>query len=170
MLETSYNYFIMKMKNLIIAGVLSGLAMNLIEYVIHGILMRSVYTEYALLGVMDTTGTKPLQWLHYPINFLLGFPLAYIYSIGFGYFKKKSTAVINLSFSVGIIFLSITSALYTFYNLGTLIPIVISIDKFLECLSAFVISSFFVTSDFLNENATFPKESTVLQKTLNLLT
>lgn len=131
----------MKPKQFIIAGIISGIAISALEYLIHGVLMTSYYAEYAQKGVMDTVG-KPFGFIHYALQMLLGFPIVYLYWLASKSLKRTlgNTALIGLL--AGVFCISITSALYTFYNLGAVIPVVITVDKLLECIVCCLIAHF----------------------------
>jgi hypothetical protein len=130
-------------KLILIAGVLSGAAISFTEYIIHGIFMHPVYAEWATKGVMEMTG-KPFGIIHYAFQSLLGFPMVYLYSLASRSLNRSFASTIVIGLLAGTFCLSITTALYTFYNLGTIIPLVISVDKLLECIICCVIASLFL--------------------------
>lgn len=130
-------------KKIIIAGIISGVVISGFEYLIFGILMKPVFTEYAAKGLMEIEG-KPFGAIHYGLQILLGFPVVYFYSIASKSFKRSPGSIIFIGLLAGVFCLSITTALYTFYNLGTIIPVVISIDKLIECILCCFIASLFI--------------------------
>lgn len=125
----------MSSKKVAIAAFMGGLLANLTEYLIHAVLMHDVYTEYAAKGIMAQE-SKPIEWIHYPLNFLVAIPVVVLYVISRSYYSNPNKALLATTLCTGTLYLGLTSALYAFYNLGTTIPVVISLDKLLECLLA----------------------------------
>jgi hypothetical protein len=120
-------------------GLVAGIAIAALEYVVHAIVLLPVYDEYAKLGVMATEA-KPWGWIHYLYQVLAGIPLVILYLAMARAFGRSVRTACVTGVLAGVMAVSISTALYAFYNLGVIIPLGITIDKLLEPVLAALIA------------------------------
>ncbi|MBN4049636.1 hypothetical protein JYT36_00245 [Bacteroidales bacterium AH-315-N07] len=121
---------------IILGGLVGGFAMIIIGFVVHAVLLEKYYMHFQEVGsVLKEPRAGLLGMIHFPVNVLVGIPLAALYALCRNHLGPGPKTALIVGSLVGLMGLSYATAMYTFNNFGVAIPLGIGIDNLLECVA-----------------------------------
>lgn len=125
----------------ILGGIAGGIVMLAIGFVIHAVLLEEYYVHFQSVGSVLAEPRPGIgSILMFPITILLGIPLAFLYVLSRKHLGAGPKTALIVGFLVGLMGLSVASTMYSFYNLGRMIPFGMGVDFMLECIAGTLIA------------------------------
>lgn len=123
---------------ILLGGTLAGIVTVFIGFAIHGGVLSSHYMYFQSTGsVLKEPRMMPLQML---TQVLSGIFLAMIYVAGRKHFGAGPKTAIVMGLLVGLVSLPGITAIYSFYNLGGMIPLMTLVGNILECIVGMLVA------------------------------
>lgn len=116
---------------IILGGIIGGIGMLIVGFLIHGLLLMDNYMFFAEQGSV-LSEPRELGWIHYPIMILLGIPIAMLYAMCRKQMGAGPKTALIVGFLVGIMGLGGAVPMYVYMNLGGMIPLATAVDVLLE--------------------------------------
>ena len=132
-MENKINY-----GRILLGGLVAGVVTVFIGFAIHGGLLGSHYEYFMKTGAMQPAPRMmPLQVF---TQVLSGIFLAMLYVAGRKQFGPGPKTAIMMGILVGLVSLPGTTALYSYYNVGGMIPLMTLVGNVLECTIGMLIA------------------------------
>ena len=123
---------------ILLGGLIAGIVTVFIGFVIHGVILESHYTYFQKTGaILATPRMMPLQIF---TQVLSGIFLAILYVAGRKHFGAGPKTAILMGILVGLVSLPGTTSLYSYYNVGGMIPLMTLTGNVLECTIGMLIA------------------------------
>lgn len=123
---------------ILLGGTIAGIVTVFIGFAIHGGILESHYMYFQTIGTaLKAPRMMPLQMLTQVVS---GIFLAMLYVAGRKHFGAGPKTAIIMGLLVGLVSLPGTTALYSFYNLGGMIPLMTLVGNILECTIGMLIA------------------------------
>jgi hypothetical protein len=108
------------LKRVLLGGLIAGIVLDLVGFLIHGVILNSHYVYFQKVGSMLTQARfMPLQII---FTVLCGFPMAFLYAIARTHLGPGPKCAIIVGLLIGLCTMGESMAVYSYYNLGAMIP------------------------------------------------
>jgi len=126
------------LNRVLLGGIIGGIALDLIGFLVHGVLLGSNYMYFQKTGaILAEPRLMPVQVL---LTVLSGIPLAFLYAYSRKHLGAGPKCAIIIGVLVGLMSASFTMALYSYYNVGRMIPMMTFVNNFVGYIVATLIA------------------------------
>jgi len=118
-----------------LGGFVGGLTMLAIGFLIHAVLLHENYTVLQHHNVMRQQPIMSGMMMQYLAVIFSGIPLAALYAMVRNYAGPGPGTAIKVGALVGLVCVPVPIAVYAYYNVGGMVPLMTAIDCMAGCIA-----------------------------------
>ena len=123
---------------IILGGIAGGVAMHLVMFLFHGVILKENYEALASMGAV--LKAPRVMGLHIAAQVLSGIPLAMLYVACRKFGGPGPMTAIRTGVLVSLVTLGGATAMYCFYNLGGKVPAITFVSNLVGIVAATLVA------------------------------